>query len=177
MYTITKCHHKTHIAFAQTLRQGADVTAGAAGGWRAGWRGVACGRSLHQAPSAGSACSAGASCCWSSYARRRRQRRDQAAPRLTSAQRNSALWIHWRHSTRKSRPVTVQYTNDGNVMKCCLFNDPFDNYGHTGSGHGSGELRSGVGWEWNDERWHIPKINPQSINCHWQDSNHESSDL
>ena len=28
-------------------------------------------------------------------------------------------------------------------MKCCLFNDPFDNYGHIGSGNGSGELRSG----------------------------------
>ena len=36
-------------------------------------------------------------------------------------------------------------------MKCYLFNDPFDNYGHPGSGKGSGELRSGVGPEQNDE--------------------------
>ena len=28
-------------------------------------------------------------------------------------------------------------------MKCCLFNDSFDNYGHIGSGNGSRELRSG----------------------------------
>ena len=51
-----------------------------------------------------------------------------------------------------------------NEMKCGLFNDPFDYYGHIGSGNGNrlhklfGERPWGVGWGWNDEEWHFPKI-------------------
>ena len=56
-------------------------------------------------------------------------------------------------------------------MKCGLFNDPFDYYGHIGSGNGNRLHRFcweelwGVGWGWNDEGWHIPKIRPQSVKC------------
>ena len=52
--------------------------------------------------------------------------------------------------TSKNGPrnsLGVNSSNPAMKMKCCLFNDPFDNYGHIGSGNGSGELRSGVGWE------------------------------
>ena len=47
-------------------------------------------------------------------------------------------------------------------MKCWLFNDPFDNYGHIGSGNGSGELRSGwVGSEtMKDDIFLRPTRNP-----------------
>ena len=79
--------------------------------------------------------------------------------------------------------IVKQLSHCWNEMKCGLFNDPFDYYGHIGSGNGNrlhklfGERPWGVGWGWNDEGWHIPKISPQSVNRHERDSNHEPSDL
>ena len=67
-------------------------------------------------------------------------------------------------------------------MKCGLFNDPFDYYGHIGSGNGN-RLHKSFGerpWGWvGDETMKddFPKISPQSVNRHERDSNHEPSDL
>ena len=65
--------------------------------------------------------------------------------------------------------------------KCSLFKDQSHSYGHIRSRRwlatqvwGGAES---MGWGWNDEGFHIPKIHPQSVNCHEQDSNHESSYL
>ena len=74
---------------------------------------------------------------------------------------------HWVSNLQRARTWEVQTAEigwpykqsffDAYEMKCYLFNDPFDKYGHVGSGNGSGELKSRVGWAWNNKDDAFPR--------------------